>query len=252
MIGITEIIVIVLVIGIFFVFLRVPFMLRNKYPDRFWLGTLLSFLLGPFGHNYLPKSGWWVVALIFIFGIIKALTNDTNIAGSLTWILSGFVFIFRFRKKLKLDTMKRFLIMSICVAFLFGCGTHNLRAYKPLIKSEHSITVPPGGHALTGAIKDLLKKNNWTLYVDSENVMYQGESAPSIKITSKETFKTRYRLLVKSNQYDVCIPGGSDNPAVYYDISIVDNIDGDEVMNLSGQGCQSHIVEKFDKWLNNK
>lgn len=84
----------------------------------------------------------------------------------------------------------RYLLFLICIFILIGCGTHNLRVYKPLIKNERSITVPPGGHALTGAIKDLLKKNNWTLYVDSENIMHEGKADKTVKITSKETFKS--------------------------------------------------------------
>ena len=146
--------------------------------------------------------------------------------------------------------MKKILIMLFCVAFLFGCGTHNLRAYKPLIKSERSITVPPGGRALTGAIKDLLKKNNWTLFIDTETVIHEGHEVPSFKITSKKTLKTRYELLVSFSQFDTCIPRG--DPAIAYDISIIDNTDSEEVMNLSGEGCQSHVIEKFEEWLNNK
>lgn len=146
----------------------------------------------------------------------------------------------------------RYLLFLICIFILSGCGTHNLRAYKPLIKNERSITVPPGGHALTGAIKDLLKKNNWTLYVDSKNTMLQGETSPTVKITSKETFKTRYRLMASSRVYDSCSLLGENNPAISYDISIVDTIDGDEVMNLSGRGCQSHVIEKLEEWLKNQ
>lgn len=145
----------------------------------------------------------------------------------------------------------RYLLFLICIFILIGCGTHNLRVYKPLIKNERSITVPPGGHALTGAIKDLLKKNNWTLYVDSENIMHEGEADKTVKITSKETFKTRYRLMVTSSVYDVCIPSISYNPAISYDLSIVDNIEGDEVMSLSGRGCQSHVIDKVEEWLKN-
>jgi cyanate permease len=99
--GIPEIIVVVLVICVLFVFFRLPFILRDKYPNKFWIGTLLCFLLGPLGQNYIPKSGWWVLALIFVFGAIKALTKDNNIAGYLTWILSVFLFVFRFRNMLK-------------------------------------------------------------------------------------------------------------------------------------------------------
>jgi len=148
--------------------------------------------------------------------------------------------------------MKRFIIIFICAIFIIGCVSHNLRSYKPLVKNEKSITVPPGGLMLIGAIKDVLQKNNWVLYVDKAQTVHKGEINPSVNVTSKEVFKTRYRLNIKFQQYDVCIPGGRDNPALFYDIAITDNNDDAEVMSLSGQGCQRHIVEKFEEWLNSK
>ncbi len=146
----------------------------------------------------------------------------------------------------------RYLLFLICIFILIGCGTHNLRVYKQILPNEHSITVPPGGHALTGALKDLLKLDKWTLYVDTQTASYEGNKEPSISITSKRTLKTRYELIVTYSQYDICVPSVQYNPAINYDISIIDNIDGDEVMNLSGRGCQSHVIEEFEKWLNQK
>lgn len=145
--------------------------------------------------------------------------------------------------------MKDLFLVFFCTLFILGCGTHNLREFKPIVKTEKSITVPPGGFMLTGAIKDSLKRDNWVLYVDTAHVVHKGESGPTVNITSKEAFKTRYRLRVEYQQFDICIPGGHDNPALYYDVAITDNSDESEVMNFSGRGCQSAIVEKFNEWL---
>lgn len=97
--GIPELLTLIIVFLIFFFAIGGPFILRRKYPNRFWIGTALSFLLGPFGHNYLIKSGWWVFGLIVVFGFLRALLKDNDAAGTITWILSGFLFIYRFRKK---------------------------------------------------------------------------------------------------------------------------------------------------------
>jgi hypothetical protein len=65
-------------------------------------------------------------------------------------------------------------------------------------------------------------------------------------MTETPTYKTRYRLADSFWQYDYCIAGG---PAIHYDVSVIDNMTGDEIMTLSGMGCQDTVVEKFEEWL---
>ena len=145
--------------------------------------------------------------------------------------------------------MKEIIAMGLILTVLFisGCHSYNLREYKPL-DGEKSITVPAGGKLLLGALKDSLKKNGWTLYVTRGPDVYRGQSDGSGAVVHGQTYRTRYNLSYSYRQYDWCMMG---DPALSYDISIVDTRDGDEVMTLSGKGCQSWVIDKFEEWLNN-
>jgi len=144
---------------------------------------------------------------------------------------------------------KQKAVFLIGAAILLSCGTHNLRTYKPLVKSEHSITVPAGGLYLNGGLKDVLIKNGWKLFIDTDTMGLEGDKEPSVKLTGKRKIKSKYQLFVYFNKRDVCL----DNTAFgRYDISIIDNDNEEEVMTLSGVGCESEIVKHFEKWLNNK
>ena len=144
---------------------------------------------------------------------------------------------------------KQKAVFLIGAAILLSCGTHNLRTYKPLVKSEHSITVPAGGLYLNGGLKDVLIKNGWKLFIDTDTMGLEGDKEPSVKLTGKRKIKSKYQLFVYFNKRDVCL----DNTAFgRYDISIIDNDNEEEVMTLSGVGCESAIIKHFEKWLNNK
>ena len=47
-------------------------------------------------------------------------------------------------------------IVVFLVMFLVGCSTYNVQRYQPIDLSEKTVVVPPGGDALTGAIKAAL------------------------------------------------------------------------------------------------
>jgi hypothetical protein len=65
----------------------------------------------------------------------------------------------------------------------------------------------------------------------------------STRLERGGTFTTRYALFLKWSQFDVCVPRFV--PAYNYDISLVDNAKGSEVLTLSGRGCEGRILDKF-------
>jgi hypothetical protein len=71
-----------------------------------------------------------------------------------------------------------------------------------------------------------------------------GTIGENTRLATADTFKTRYRLIVRQRQYDVCvIPLGE--PMVAYDLSMIDNQSGQEVMTQSGKGCIGTVSNKF-------
>jgi hypothetical protein len=140
--------------------------------------------------------------------------------------------------------MKKLLVAFLAL-LLLGCYSLQIREYRPIDLSEKSIMLPPGGSYLLGAIKDVIAKNGWKIFIYRGPVVTQKGASEDLAI---DTFKSKYRLALTWSHIDYCI--GIDRGALYlYDISVIDNEFGDEVMTMSGRGCESDIVEAFERWL---
>ena len=144
--------------------------------------------------------------------------------------------------------MKPLLAVFLTSAVLLtGCMTYRVRTFDTVDASNKTITVPPGG-GLTGAIKDVLAQDGWKITVYRGPEVTQGTLGETTRLETGRTFTTRYTLFLKWNQYDVCVPRF--DPAYNYDISLVDNSNGSEVLTVSGRGCEGGIVDKFRGALN--
>lgn len=128
--------------------------------------------------------------------------------------------------------------------------SYNVREYQSLDPSAKTITVPAGGGGLIGALKGELTKNGWKQAIYRGPRVTAGTTGKDTRLEEYDTFNTRYNLLVNYNQFDKCFPAF--DPAYYYDISIIDNNNGQEVMTLSGRGCEHAIVGSFRDWLTSK
>jgi len=145
----------------------------------------------------------------------------------------------------------RVILVAASVVFLSGCMHHNAEIYSPIDQSDKSITVPPGSKGLKGAIKKSLAQNGWRLSVDRGPDVTEGEIGNKTRLENYDTFNTRYRLGISYHQYDVCVNMYFD-AAINYEISVIDNKTGTEVIALEGRGCEHTAVEKFEEVLAEK
>lgn len=146
--------------------------------------------------------------------------------------------------------MKKLLILTLLLQ-LVGCTQFhiNTQKYSSFDVRDKSITVPAGSEGLRGKVKQILSDNGWKLMVDKGPNVLEGKLSESVKLESYGTFNTRYRILIKSNQIDSCI-GIPLSPLLKFDISIIDNKTGSEVMTMSGLDCEPEVVDKFRKAIN--
>jgi hypothetical protein len=81
--------------------------------------------------------------------------------------------------------------------------------------------------------------------VDRGPDVVQGSIGEKTSLASGATFLTRYRLMLKQRQFDICIvPIGG--PAVRYDLSVVDNRTGEEIITQNGSTCMlDETAEEF-------
>jgi len=127
-----------------------------------------------------------------------------------------------------------------------ACMSADLRQYGKIDNTQKSITVPPGG-GLIAELKDILTKQGWTLVVDRGPDVIEGQSGESVKLKSYNTFNSRYRLLLSANRFDTCI--GRMDGAYRYNMSMIDNKSGQEIMVMGGAACESQIKGKFESFL---
>lgn len=138
--------------------------------------------------------------------------------------------------------MLRKIAFFIAVAMLSGCASYDVQRYGSVETTNKTITVQPGGGGLNGALKQALSNDGWRLVIDRGPSVTEGSLGQNTKLSAYDTFNTKYRLAVSSNQYDICF---NLSPRVHYDVSFINNETGSEIVTISGSGCESKVVSKF-------
>ncbi|MDY0882329.1 hypothetical protein ACFPL7_22330 [Dongia soli] len=142
--------------------------------------------------------------------------------------------------------MKKFILLAALCSLLSGCVSANMHTYGTPDRSERSVTVPPGG-GLTAEIKEVFKRNGWTMVVDRGPQVTSGSLGSDTHLEKYDTFNTRYRLMLDYSQFDICL--GHMDGAYNYNMSFVDNKTGEELMAMGGRACQSQILDKLQQFL---
>ena len=144
------------------------------------------------------------------------------------------------RKRDHEDRHRNSKLSIILATFLItACTATNIQQYTALDATDKTITVPAGASGLKGEIKKMLSDNGWEL------VVYTGPDVIESKNNRLEqfgTFKTRYQLALTTSRYDYCF---NFEPAISYDITLIDNKTGSEVITMEGRGCEKDVAKAF-------
>lgn len=133
----------------------------------------------------------------------------------------------------------------ICFVLLTGgCMHHNVQNLTADRFTERSITVPQGSIGLLGPIKEEFRARGWTQRTGAGPTITRLINDRALE--TFDTHNTRYKLVVVDNQYDHCLDL---DRATNYEILIVDAQSGEEVLSISGRGCQSKAVRRFREAL---
>lgn len=148
------------------------------------------------------------------------------------------------RRSNQMLSVLRVAVICVGVSPLIGCMSYNVQRYGVFDPSSRTMTVPLGGGSLSGKIKARLYAEGWKLAVDRGPKVTEGKLGEETVLHEYGTFNTRYRMVLVARWEDYAIGGGE----VYrYDISIVDNEAGVEVLTMNGRGIDSQIVENLIK-----
>ena len=145
--------------------------------------------------------------------------------------------------------MSKALVVSIISLSMAGCAEKSVIEYSQTLYSDKSMLVPTGNKGLKGGIKRALISNGWSLSVYQGPTVTEGASGKSTQLKTYDTFNSRYRLLVDNNR-DVGVACKDDLSSwTAYEISIIDNQAGTEVLSLSGRESCGKIVEELMGYL---
>ena len=130
-------------------------------------------------------------------------------------------------------------LLAICAT---GCMSYNVQTFGTFDSDQRTITVPAGGKSLNGKIKSMLRSEGWRLLVDQGPRVTEGQLGEETKLQEYDSFNSRYRLEFSYHWVDISLRFQD----IYsYDISLIDNEAGAEVITLSGKGEEDVIVEKL-------
>lgn len=135
----------------------------------------------------------------------------------------------------------RIFCIAILTVLIAAC-TPTVTTYAAIDQAEKTITVPTGGAGLAGQIKQRLTDAGWQMMVDRGPGVITGTADERVNLQVADTFNTRYRLVVSSRQVDICL---NLTPQISYNLSLIDNQTGTEVITMGGVGCQRNIVDSF-------
>ena len=138
--------------------------------------------------------------------------------------------------------MRKTLIVSIvALSLLAGCMGSDAELYVQEPATDKTVMVPPALSATSKVIKNLFRNAGWKTFVTGLSIQKTGSGGKYINVNTSVKYPARYSVWAESRVYDLCVPRL--NEAIKYDISIVDNITGEEVAAFSGRVCD-HKLEK--------
>ncbi len=145
--------------------------------------------------------------------------------------------------------MWKVFMVSVLVGLsllITGCASVNLQMLDPIDQQDKTISMRAGGRYLTGDIKTALRRDGWKVYaLDSGREITRDKDkrgkGTEVAVYRESQFakNARYRLI------DDWVMNPAGSMVVEFDISIIDNKNGQEVIILSGQHKDSADVVKI-------
>jgi len=145
--------------------------------------------------------------------------------------------------------MGKVLVMALVVALVSGCASVKLSRLGEIDPTEKTVSMSAGGRWLTGDLKAALLKDGWTVYaIDKSKEIVRGVDDPNaadkrvvVYRESELARKARYHLV---DHWESVSRLESDG-YLDYDVSLIDNKTGQEVIILSGRGKTGEQIVKI-------
>lgn len=129
--------------------------------------------------------------------------------------------------------MKRFSTIGLILSIsLFSCTSAppTTRHFAKLHIYEKTITLPPGGDALLGLLKEALYQEGWDISVAIIDLTITEKEEN--REVSYDKYKTEYILIPK---YEYFSNWKSNDTIISFDFSLIETASGKEILTYSGE-----------------
>ena len=137
------------------------------------------------------------------------------------------------------------LISLLSIAMLASCGTQ-AELYVDGPAKDKSIMVPAGLSPTAKSLKNVFRSAGWQTYVTGGSYETTGIGGNYINVNTKAKYPARYSAWAEGRAFDLC---WDFSKKIAYDISILDNVNGQEVAAFSGRACEQAIDEELKETL---
>jgi hypothetical protein len=140
------------------------------------------------------------------------------------------------------------LLISLTLALTACLSPSIVQVNSQIDQSAKTMMVPAGNSLLIGSIKQRLQMSGWKLVVSGGPLRTVGTVGEKTDIQTSGTFNTRYTLLIRQIQFDMCLI--TQSPAINFDLSLIDNSTGEEILTQGGRDCVLRATDSFIAALN--
>ncbi|MDA7440160.1 hypothetical protein N8710_01250 [Planktomarina temperata] len=130
------------------------------------------------------------------------------------------------------NMLKPWVIGIISLGALIGCMREQ-EVYVTGPAKVKSIMVPAGLSSPAKQIKSVFREANWQTFVAGRTAQTSGVGGQHVNLNTRVKYPGRYSLFADWSKWDFCL---SSSKSIYdYNITVVDNNSGEEVLALTGR-----------------
>lgn len=133
------------------------------------------------------------------------------------------------------SSMKTTLSVGIAVFSLSSCTQYVSEMYGHFDARNKTMSVPPGMDGPKSQIKAALRKHGWKLYASGMGTTMEQQG--SSRLLYADT-SAKYKMLLEYNMTQNDLILGKE---YYYNLSIIENRSGQEVMTAQGARTNAHV-----------
>jgi hypothetical protein len=138
----------------------------------------------------------------------------------------------------------RLLLLLVAVLGVAACVQSEVYTTERAV--ERSIMVPPGLGGAAGGLKNVFRDAGWTTYVTGTSAQTTGSAGQYVNLNTRTRYPARYSALLASDVVDLCLDFSR---YIAFDISILDNVTGQEVAAFTGTACERSIERRLREEL---